>query len=103
MKISICDDESKILEEIASFVEREFPSARIKSYSDGTSFISSGEERPDVLLIDIDMPGMSGMDVAAALALEKVLRKVFSCLMEEPSQLKPEKWQSRPTEALFSA
>ena len=72
MKISICDDESKILEEIASFVEREFPSARIKSYSDGTSFISSGEERPDVLLIDIDMPGMSGMDVAAALALEKV-------------------------------
>ena len=71
MKISICDDERKILEEIASFVERKFPSARIKSYSDGTSFISSGEERPDVLLIDIDMPGMSGMDVAAALALEK--------------------------------
>ncbi len=71
MKISICDDESKILEEISSFIEKEFPSARIKSYSDGTSFISSGEERPDVLLADIDMPGMSGMDVAATLASEK--------------------------------
>ena len=70
MKISICDDESKILEEITSFIEKEFPSARIKSYSDGTSFISSGEERPDVLLADIDMPGMSGMDVAATLASE---------------------------------
>lgn len=71
MKIAVCDDESKILEEITSFIEKEFPSARIKSYSDGTSFISSGEERPDVLLADIDMPGMSGMDVAATLASEK--------------------------------
>ena len=71
MKISICDDESKILEEITSFIEKEFPSARIKSYSDGISFISSNEERPDVLLADIDMPGMSGMDVAATLASEK--------------------------------
>lgn len=70
MKIAVCDDESKILEEITSFIEKEFPSARIKSYSDGTSFISSGEERPDVLLADIDMPGMSGMDVAATLASE---------------------------------
>lgn len=71
MKISICDDESKILEEISSFIEKEFPSARIKSYSDGKSFIASTGERPDVLLADIDMPGMSGMDVAATLASEK--------------------------------
>ncbi len=70
MKIAVCDDESKILEEITSFIEKAFPSARIKSYSDGTSFISSGEERPDVLLADIDMPGMSGMDLAATLASE---------------------------------
>ncbi len=71
MKISICDDETKILEEISSFIEKEFPSVRIKSYSDGKSFIASTEERPDVLLADIDMPGMSGMDVAATLASEK--------------------------------
>ena len=70
MKIAVCDDESKILEEITSFIEKAFSSARIKSYSDGTSFISSGEERPDVLLADIDMPGMSGMDLAATLASE---------------------------------
>ena len=70
MKIAVCDDESKILEEITSFIEKALPSARIKSYSDGTSFISSGEERPDVLLADIDMPGMSGMDLAATLASE---------------------------------
>ncbi len=70
MKIAVCDDESKILEEITFFIEKAFPSARIKSYSDGTSFISSGEERPDVLLADIDMPGMSGMDLAATLASE---------------------------------
>ena len=79
MKISICDDENKILEEISSFIEKEFPSARIKSYSDGTSFISSGEERPDVLLADIDMPGMSGMDVAATLASDTPEVPVIYC------------------------
>lgn len=75
MKIAVCDDESKILEEIAAFIEKEFPGSRVLTFSDGKSFLSSIKEssaaEPDLLLIDIDMPGMSGMEVAAALAEEK--------------------------------
>ena len=75
MKIAVCDDESKILEEIAAFIEKEFPGSRVLTFSDGKSFLSSLKEssaaEPDLLLIDIDMPGMSGMEVAAALAEEK--------------------------------
>lgn len=75
MNIAVCDDESKILEEIADFINKEFPSNKIETFSDGESFLSvikTGlNTEPDVLLIDIDMPGMSGMEVAAALASEK--------------------------------
>ena len=75
MKIAVCDDESKILEEIAAFIEKEFPGSRVLTFSDGQSFLSAvksaPEKEPEVLLIDIDMPGMSGMEVAAALAEEK--------------------------------
>ena len=75
MNIAVCDDESKILEEITSFIQKEFPLNKTEAFSDGQNFLSSlkastGRE-PDVLLIDIDMPGMNGMEVAAALAQEK--------------------------------
>ena len=75
MNIAVCDDESKILEEITSFIQKEFPLNKTEAFSDGQTFLSSlkvstGRE-PDVLLIDIDMPGMNGMEVAAALAQEK--------------------------------
>jgi DNA-binding LytR/AlgR family response regulator len=75
LKIAVCDDESKILEEITSFIQKEFPLNKTEAFSDGQTFLSSlkastGRE-PDVLLIDIDMPGMNGMEVAAALAQEK--------------------------------
>ena len=74
MNICICDDEKKILEEITSFIKKEFPQSKVKSFSDGNSFLLSlaaTEEEADLLLIDIDMPGISGMEVAAKLAEEK--------------------------------
>ena len=71
MNIAVCDDEAKILEEIASFIKQEFTQSKVQAYSSGDSFISSSQERPDVLLLDIDMPGMSGMEVASLLAQEK--------------------------------
>lgn len=75
MNIAVCDDENKILEEIAAFIEKEFPGSRVGVFSDGQSFLtavkSARNDEPDLLLIDIDMPGMSGMEVAAALTEEK--------------------------------
>ena len=71
MNIALCDDEAKILEETASFIKDEFPESKVQTYSSGESFISSTQERPDVLLLDIDMPGMNGMEVASILTQEK--------------------------------
>ena len=75
MNIALCDDEIKIQEEIAAFINRAYPQSRIASFSDGETFLASikacPEKLPDLLLLDIDMPGISGMEVAAALAEEK--------------------------------
>ena len=71
MNISVCDDESKILEEIADFIGKKFPQSKVKTFSDGETFLADLENEPDLLLVDIDMPGMSGMEVVAALAEEK--------------------------------
>lgn len=71
LNIALCDDEEKILEEVASFIKNEFPESRVQTYSSGESFISSTQERPDLLLLDIDMPGMNGMEVASLLTQEK--------------------------------
>lgn len=72
MKIAVCDDENKIVEEIASYIKKDFSASEVKAYSDGEAFLAASEERPEVLLLDIDMPGISGMEVAATLTREKV-------------------------------
>ena len=72
MKIAVCDDENKIVEEITSYIKKDFPVSEVRTYSNGESFLAASEERPEVLLLDIDMPGISGMEVAAALTREKV-------------------------------
>ena len=76
MKIAVCDDEYKILEEIAAFIEKEFPGNKVQTFSDGQVFLSSvraaPDAEPDLVLLDIDMPGMSGMELAAELTSEKV-------------------------------
>lgn len=76
MKIAVCDDECKILEEITAFIEKEFPGNKVQTFSDGQVFLSSvraaPDAEPDLVLLDIDMPGMTGMELAAELTSEKV-------------------------------
>ena len=67
MKIAVCDDETKILEDIKSIILNLYPGDDVNLFSSGEEFLES-DENPDVLLLDIDMPGMSGMDVASKLA-----------------------------------
>ncbi|MBO4910073.1 MAG: response regulator transcription factor [Lachnospiraceae bacterium] len=67
MKIAVCDDETKILEDIKSVILNLYPGDDVNLFSSGEEFLES-DDNPDVLLLDIDMPGMSGMDVASKLA-----------------------------------
>ena len=68
MRIYLCDDEQKIRDEIIAVVAEVLPKADVKQFSGGSSLLEQmNQELCDILLLDIDMPKLSGMEVAARL------------------------------------
>lgn len=68
MRIYICDDEIQMVKQIAEKVKEFVPDSNVKEFS-SAELLMEGllKENADVLLLDIDMPGKSGMDVAGEL------------------------------------
>jgi excisionase family DNA binding protein len=63
-KILIVDDEESIRASIRKIIEKKFPSVEIFEAGDGFSAGKIlGIEKVDILLLDINMPGMNGIDV----------------------------------------
>ena len=66
MRITICDDNIRICEVFRSAVQRLYPSASVSIFTDAGKLLM--EEQPaDILLLDIKMPGVSGMEAAKKL------------------------------------
>lgn len=69
MRLYICDDEEKILKDLCSQTEAVFSAATIKCFTSSLKLMKAlRQEVCDILLLDIDMPDMDGMEVAGALA-----------------------------------
>lgn len=69
MIIYLCDDELTIQEEIYLAVSGILPEANVSTYTDGKQLVEQMKRNCcDILLLDIDMPGLSGMEVAAQLS-----------------------------------
>lgn len=69
-KIFICDDESKILSDISSKVRSALPEAAVSEFTSGNALLESiCENSCDILLLDIDMPEISGLDIASRLTV----------------------------------
>ena len=66
MRIVICDDEEKVREILLRKVGAAFPEDTIDTFSSGEELLKASEV-PDILLLDIKMPGISGMEVAKAI------------------------------------
>ena len=66
MRIVICDDEETVREILLRKVGAAFPEDTIDTFSSGEELLKVSEV-PDILLLDIKMPGISGMEVAKAL------------------------------------
>lgn len=75
LKIGICDDDSEIRSELHSFCERFFGEGQceISHYGAGEEFLEKGcgGARPDILLLDIEMEGMDGIQVKDILQRQK--------------------------------
>ena len=69
MRIMICDDEAPIRELLKAKLERYFfPRSiefSIQTCESGEALLKRDLSQIDVLLLDVDMPGMSGMETAA--------------------------------------
>lgn len=68
MKIAICDDEAPIREVLKSKIEKYYFSRKvdfsIDGYDSGESLLRQELDKIDVLFLDVDMPGLSGMETA---------------------------------------
>jgi len=95
MNIYICDDEKKIVEDIAALVAVYCKDCHIEKFHLGTELVASLlNEACDILLLDIDMPGMSGMEVAKGLAALK--KKPLLIFVTSHDELVYESFQYHP-------
>ena len=69
IQIVICDDEQKMISNISEVVKDTVSLCDISCFSSGKDLVESLEnERYDLLLLDIDMPGITGLDIAKSIA-----------------------------------
>ncbi|WP_044913524.1 LytR/AlgR family response regulator transcription factor [Butyrivibrio sp. WCE2006] len=66
MRIAICDDEEKVRQMLLMKVRTSFPEDLIETFENGEELLNT-REIPDILLLDIKMPGILGMEVARRL------------------------------------
>ncbi|MBR5088621.1 MAG: response regulator transcription factor [Ruminiclostridium sp.] len=68
-RIMICDDEQKMLTDIAGLTSGVISDSSISAFRNGRDLLSSLKDgNCDILLLDIDMPELSGLDIARALS-----------------------------------
>lgn len=78
VKIMIADDHSMVREGLKSLLELEGDIEVIAEAVDGLDCLEKlGEHKPDVLLLDINMPNMNGLDVLKELKARKSKVKVL--------------------------
>ena len=66
MQIAVCDDEKEIRDMFAEKIGKLYPKADLSLYRSGEELLSSAKE-PDIVLLDIQMPGRNGMETAKEL------------------------------------
>lgn len=66
MRIAVCDDEKEIRDMFVKKIGTLYPKAELLLYQSGEELLLSDKE-PDILLLDIQMPGKNGMEAAEEL------------------------------------
>ena len=88
IKILVVDDHSDIVVSISNYLDfNGFQT--IKAHNGKMAIEKAKEEKPDLILLDIMMPKVSGFDVCKALPKQKVLfMTAYDDLAEESKQYK---------------
>jgi two-component system, LytTR family, response regulator len=74
----VVDDEPLAREGLRLWLERDPDVAAVREAADGPSAVASiGAERPDLVFLDVQMPGMDGFAVVRAVGVERMPAVVF--------------------------
>jgi two-component system response regulator AlgR len=88
MRVLVADDEPLARARLASLLARRSDVEVVGSVGDGDAVLAAcASHRPDVLLLDIEMPGLSGTAVAAKLASLPVRPQIVFCTAYEQHAL----------------
>jgi len=85
--ILVVDDEPKIVKQARDYLERS--GFRVAAAGDGrTALAMARDERPDLIVLDLNLPGMDGLDVCRALRRESDVPIIMlTARVEEPDRL----------------
>lgn len=78
IRVVIAEDQALVLGALAALLSLESDIEIVARAGDGAAALEAvRRHRPDILLSDIEMPSLSGLDVAEAIAREQLGAKVF--------------------------
>ena len=67
LRVSICEDDAAQAQFLAQEVRAFAPGARVETFARGEDMLLARGELADILLLDIQMPGMDGVALAREL------------------------------------
>ena len=87
--VLLADDHAIVMEGLASLLRNEF--SLVGTVADGPRLIEAARQlRPDVIVTDVAMPGMSGLEALRQLRAEAIPAKVIFLTMHADAQLAAE-------------
>jgi two-component system response regulator DesR len=89
IRVVIAEDQAMVLGALAALLDMEADISVIAQVRNGTDALRAVEEqRPDLLITDIEMPGMSGIDLAAAVRLRSRTKVIIVTTFARPGYLR---------------
>ena len=96
-KILIADDESDIVSMLGSFFESK--GFRVLPAFNGAEALKQVEKQPDIILLDINMPGKDGLEVYILSVLDSRVRWLLCVLWNPPDRANADSTGDAPLSA----
>jgi two-component system, NarL family, response regulator DesR len=89
IRVVIAEDQAMVLGALAALLDMEGDISVVAQVRNGTDALRTVEQqRPDLLITDIEMPGMNGIDLAAAVRLRSRTRVIIVTTFARPGYLR---------------